>query len=141
MNPDRLLKHFDQISEAPDAVPRLRRFILDLAVRGRLVEQDPKDEPASELIQRIEALKKRLDVMRGIRPTLPQPAIEKSQYHFAIPASWNFVPIETIAFLEMGQSPKSEFYNQNGDGIPFFQGKADFGRLNPTPRYWCTAPT
>ncbi len=42
MNPDWLLKHFDQISEAPDAVPRLRRFILDLAVRGKLVEQDPK---------------------------------------------------------------------------------------------------
>ena len=46
MNPDWLLKHFDQISEAPDAVPRLRRFILDLAVRGKLVEQNPEDEPA-----------------------------------------------------------------------------------------------
>jgi type I restriction enzyme S subunit len=37
MNPDRLLQHFDRIAEAPDAVPRLRRFILDLAVRGKLV--------------------------------------------------------------------------------------------------------
>ena len=57
MNPDWLLKHFEQISEAPDAVPRLRRFILDLAVRGKLVEQDPEDEPASELLKRIEAEK------------------------------------------------------------------------------------
>ena len=40
MSPDRLLAHFDRISEAPDAVPRLRRFILDLAVGGKLVEQD-----------------------------------------------------------------------------------------------------
>ena len=60
MNPDSLLKHFDQISEAPDAVPRLRRFILDLAVRGKLVPQDPNDEPASELLKRIEVEKTRL---------------------------------------------------------------------------------
>ena len=40
MSPERLLKHFEQISEAPDAVPRLRRFILDLAVRGKLLEQN-----------------------------------------------------------------------------------------------------
>ena len=36
MNPQRLLQHFERIAEAPDAVPRLRRFILDLAVRGKL---------------------------------------------------------------------------------------------------------
>ncbi len=50
MNPAQLLVHFDRLAEAPDAVPRLRRFILDLAVRGKLVEQDPKDEPAAELL-------------------------------------------------------------------------------------------
>ncbi len=60
MNPDWLLKHFDQIGEAPNAVPRLRRFILDLAVRGKLVEQDQADEPASELLKRIQAKKQKL---------------------------------------------------------------------------------
>ena len=39
MNAERLLAHFDRISDAPDAIPRLRRFILDLAVRGKLVPQ------------------------------------------------------------------------------------------------------
>ena len=53
MNPERLLKHFDLLAEAPDAIPRLRRFILDLAVRGKLVEQDPNDEPAADLLKRI----------------------------------------------------------------------------------------
>ncbi|MGA7411387.1 MAG: restriction endonuclease subunit S, partial [Bryobacteraceae bacterium] len=53
MNAEVLLKYFDRISEAPDAVPRLRRFVLDLAVRGKLVEQDPDDEPASALLARI----------------------------------------------------------------------------------------
>jgi len=53
MNAECLLAHFEQISEAPDALARLRRFILDLAVRGKLVEQDPEDEPAEEQLERI----------------------------------------------------------------------------------------
>ena len=47
MNPELLLTHFDRISDAPDAIPRLRLFILDLAVRGKLVEQGCSDGPAS----------------------------------------------------------------------------------------------
>ena len=54
MSPERLLQHFDQIAEAPDAIPHLRRFILDLAVRGKLVEQEPNDEPAVELLKKIQ---------------------------------------------------------------------------------------
>ena len=50
MNAGRLLAHYERIADAPDAIPRLRRFILDLAVRGKLVEQDPKDEPAATLL-------------------------------------------------------------------------------------------
>ena len=60
MNAEHLLAHFDRIADAPDAIPRLRRFILDLAVRGKLVPQDPNDEPASELLKRIAAEKARL---------------------------------------------------------------------------------
>ena len=59
MNAEHLLTHFDRIADAPDAVPRLRRFILDLAVRGKLVEQDSNDEPAAELLKRIAAEKAR----------------------------------------------------------------------------------
>ena len=48
MNADRLLPLYDRVAETRDAVPRLRRFVLDLAVRGKLVAQDPADEPASD---------------------------------------------------------------------------------------------
>lgn len=58
MNPQRLLQHFETISDAPDAVAKLRRLVLDLAVRGKLVEQDPNDEPASLLLSRIAKQKK-----------------------------------------------------------------------------------
>ena len=51
MNADRLLAHYEKIADAPDAIVRLRRFILDLAVRGKLVEQNPNDEPAVGIVE------------------------------------------------------------------------------------------
>src|SRR5690625_901855 len=59
INAERLLELYDRVADAPNAVARLRRFVLDLAVRGKLVPQDPSDEPAEELLKRIEAEKKR----------------------------------------------------------------------------------
>ncbi|MGC8202633.1 hypothetical protein ACP2AV_08010, partial [Aliiroseovarius sp. PTFE2010] len=56
----RLLALYERISDAEDAIPRLRRFVLDLAVRGKLVEQDAGDEPAAELLKRIAQEKARL---------------------------------------------------------------------------------
>src|SRR4051812_32761575 len=44
MNAERLLAHYEKIADAPDAITRLRRFVLDLAVRGKLVPQDANDE-------------------------------------------------------------------------------------------------
>lgn len=41
----------------------------------------------------------------------------------------------------MGQSPDSDSYNENGEGVPFFQGNADFGERYPVTRKWCTSPT
>ena len=54
MNADRLLAHYEKISDTPDAIPSLRHFILDLAVRGKLVEQDPKDGNGSSLLVKVE---------------------------------------------------------------------------------------
>lgn len=49
--------------------------------------------------------------------------------------------LEDICSINMGQSPKSSSYNENGEGMPFFQGNADFGELHPKVRIWCNAPT
>ncbi|MBI4765936.1 MAG: restriction endonuclease subunit S, partial [Deltaproteobacteria bacterium] len=151
MNPDSVpsassacyavLQYFDQISEAPDAITCLRRLILDLAVRGKLVEQVPNEEPTSKLLKRIEEENSRLFKEGAIRVQQPLPPIEPRDIAFEIPKTWKWVQIETIAHVEMGQSPSSEFYNQHREGLPFYQGKADFGKIHPTPRYWCTAPT
>ena len=50
MNTDRLLALYDRVADTPDAVSRLRQTILSLAVRGKLVVQDPAEEPALELL-------------------------------------------------------------------------------------------
>ena len=75
MNAAQVIEHFDRICDAPDAIPRLRRFILDLAVRGKLVEQDPNDEPASELLKRIQAEKGRLEKEGKIKREKPVEAV------------------------------------------------------------------
>jgi type I restriction enzyme S subunit len=109
MSPDRLLQYFEQISEAPDAVPRLRRFILDLAVRGILVERDPTDEPATVLLTRIEAEKKRLANAGEIRKEKPLPPIDEDATPFDLPATWGWVPIRQIATDRGQKIPKQKF--------------------------------
>lgn len=52
-----------------------------------------------------------------------------------------YVMLKDVCTINMGQSPSSDSYNDNGDGVPFFQGNADFGEKYPVPRKWCTAPT
>lgn len=52
-----------------------------------------------------------------------------------------FEKLGNIADIIAGQSPPSSTYNSEGNGIPFFQGKADYGEKYPTVRYWCTVPT
>jgi len=50
------------------------------------------------------------------------------------------VPITEVVHIVMGQSPPGSTYNATGDGLPFFQGKAEFGHVSPTPRKWCSGP-
>lgn len=52
-----------------------------------------------------------------------------------------WAPLREVATVVMGQSPPSSAYNSAGNGLPFFQGKAEFGQLHPVAAKWCTAPT
>ena len=57
-----------------------------------------------------------------------------------LPKSWIWTTLEEISEIILGQSPPSSTYNIDGNGLPFYQGKLEFGKLYPTPRKWCTAP-
>lgn len=97
MNADRLLAHYDQIAEAPDAIARLRRFILDLAVRGKLVPQDAKDEPASELLKRIAQEKARLVRAGEIKQEKPADRDGANGLGFDMPAGWSAARLSEIS--------------------------------------------
>jgi type I restriction enzyme S subunit len=125
MTPDRLLDHFDRISDAPDAIPRLRRFILDLAVRGKLVEQDPNDEPASELLKRIQAEKERL-VKNGKmgKQSLVRDDAEAA-LPFRVPETWSWTPATypTFLILDLGKKNQTKDVLQAGKFPVVDQGK------------------
>ncbi|MDO8846674.1 DUF559 domain-containing protein [Methylicorpusculum sp.] len=63
-----------------------------------------------------------------------------SEFNKDLPTTWLKTTLDQIALIEMGQSPESRFYNDNGQGLPFYQGKAEFGEIYPKVRKWCSNP-
>ncbi|MHA3980574.1 restriction endonuclease subunit S [Halovulum sp. GXIMD14794] len=104
MNAERLLEVYEQISEAPDAIARLRRFVLDLAVRGKLVEQDAADEPAARLAQRIEERKAKVLSETGMRKPRKVAEMDPAEIWADLPASWTWTQISKLGFI----SPRNE---------------------------------
>ena len=93
---------------------KLRQKILDLAIRGKLVPQDPNDEPASVLLERIRAEKEQLIKEGKIKRSKKSAATDKSHYEnvpFEIPESWCWVEMSDIFLL----NPKNDI-NDNVDG-------------------------
>lgn len=128
MNAELLLQHFERFSEAPDAIPRLRRFILDLAVRGKLVEQDPKDEPASELFQRITEDRSSAIAGASLKPISDFPkAMSRKEWN--LPISWVVVPLPSAVYFQEGPGLRNWQFKQSG--IPFLNIRTlQDGRVN-----------
>ena len=57
-----------------------------------------------------------------------------------LPKGWVWTRLGEVSEIILGQSPPSSTYNKNGNGLPFYQGKLEFGNIYPTPQKWCTAP-
>ena len=64
----------------------------------------------------------------------------RNQFSKDLPKGWAWVTLAEISEIILGQSPPSSTYNTDGKGLPFYQGKLEFGKLYPTPRKWCTEP-
>ncbi|WP_429924917.1 restriction endonuclease subunit S [Agrobacterium vitis] len=115
MNTERLLQHYEQIADAPDAVARLRRFILDLAVRGKLVPQDSAEEPASELLKRIAAEKARLVKTGTIRKEKMLPPLSSAGGAFELPDKWAWARLGQLAQLvTSGSRDWAKHYSNEG---------------------------
>ena len=109
------------LAGAPNGIKKLRELILELAVRGKLVPQEPRDEPASELLKQIESEKKQLIERKIIRKGKPLPGIEPDEMQFKLPMGWEWMRLGQIGDWGAGATPargNSSFY---GGEMPWFK--------------------
>ena len=99
---------------------KLRQKILDLAIHGKLVPQDPNDEPASVLLEHIKAEKERLikeGKIKGSKKSAK--ASYMPHYPYLLPKGWEWCKLEDIAYVASGSTPSKESFVSNG--IPYIK--------------------
>ncbi len=104
----RICEHFDTLFTTEASVDALKQTILQLAVMGKLVPQDPNDEPASELLKRIAQEKAQLVKDGKIKKQKPLPPISDEEKPFELPDGWEWCQVNDIGDLKLGRqrSPK-----------------------------------
>lgn len=123
---------FDLLLDRPEAVDALEQTLLQLAVRGLLVPQDPKDEPASELLKKIRQEKDHLIATGKLKRDKPLPEISEEEKPFELPQGWEWVRLATLAqFIDYrGRTP-----DKKEAGIPLITAKnVRMGFISREPR-------
>ena len=103
-------------SDLQISIKQTKSKILDLAIHGKLVPQDPSDEPAEELLKRIATSDNR-----------PYEKLE-DEIDYEIPKNWCLCKIKDVCSVIMGQSPEGEAVSDDKNGMEFHQGKICFGK-------------
>lgn len=106
---------------------KLRELILELAVRGKLIEQDSSDESASALLDKVRGIEKELAKSKLIRKPKPLPDVAADEAEFTLPSSWRWVRLGTIGQIVGGGTPKS--------GEPSYWSDKDIPWLTPADLY------
>lgn len=135
----RISEHFDTLFITEASIDALKQTILQLAVMGKLVPQDPNDEPASELLKRIAQEKAQLVKDGNIKKKKPLPPISSEEKLFKLPKGWEWCKLEYIAKNEenslkagpFGSALKKSMYVENGFKIygqeQVISGDEDYG--------------
>ena len=141
-----------------DLVSATKSKILDLAIRGKLVPQDPNDEPASVLLERIRAEKEELIKQGKIKRDKKESIIfrgdDNSYYEkvgnnvncidekipFELPEGWAFIRLNTAWKLISGRDLSPSEYNDKNDGIPYITGASNFKNGHISLIRWTPAP-
>ena len=159
---DEILKYISDISFEKDKLRRIvqqaKNKILDLAIHGKLVPQDPNDEPASVLLERIRAEKEELIKQGKIKRDKKESVIFKgddnSYYEkvgnkvncideeipFELPEGWAFIRLKTAWELISGRDLSPSKYNDKNDGIPYITGASNFRNGHISLVRWTTVP-
>lgn len=124
---------------------KLRQKILDLAIRGKLVPQDPNDEPASVLLERIKAEKERLikegKIKRSKKTAKTSDTPHYENVPFNVPDNWIWTTVEEILELVSGQDFPPEKYNNNVSGVPYIIGASNIENEQLVINRWTEFPS
>lgn len=90
-----LSEHLPLLSSSLDGIQKLRTLILELAVRGKLVPQDPDDEPGDMVLQRIEQKRAHLEAQGKIRKPAPLPPVKEEERPFELPKGWAWTRLDS----------------------------------------------
>ncbi|HNS10104.1 MAG TPA: restriction endonuclease subunit S [Candidatus Ozemobacteraceae bacterium] len=110
-----ITSYFAELYSVKENVAELRKTILQLAVMGKLVPQDPNDQPASELLKEIAAEKARLIKAGKLKPQKPLPPITEIEFNLNIPFGWVVCRFGDIFSLEYGDNLPSEKRSNSGE--------------------------
>ncbi|MEH1922209.1 restriction endonuclease subunit S [Nostoc sp.] len=112
----RICNNFDLLYSIPETIPKLRQTILQLAVQGKLVRQDPNDEAASVLLKKINAEKAKLEINKKNRASKEQILTEYGNAPFEIPSNWLWLKVDDLYDVSGGiqktpkRTPISNFF-------------------------------
>ena len=152
---DSIVKNKNEIT---NTIITIKSKILDLAIRGKLVPQDPNDEPASALLERIQSEKEELIKQGKIKRNKKESVIFKgddnSYYEkignkvncideeipFELPESWAFIRLKTAWELISGRDLSPSDYNDKNDGIPYITGASNFKNGHVILVRWTPVP-
>ena len=118
------------LAGAPNGIKKLRELILELAVRGKLVPQDPNDEPASELLKCIAEEKARLVEKGRSREQKSLQEIDEASVPYMAATGWAWIKLGDISLIERGGSPRpiKDFLTDDADGLNWIKiGDTDKG--------------
>ena len=111
----RISEHFDTLFTTEASIDALKQTILQLAVMGKLVPQDPNDEPASELLKRIAQEKAQLVKDGKIKKQKPLPPISDEEKPFELPDGWVWCRVSEVAmFTTSGSRDWAKYYSESG---------------------------
>jgi type I restriction enzyme S subunit len=102
-------------------IKKLRELILDLAVRGKLVPQNASDEPANELLKRIQNEKSILVAEGKVKTEKALSPIAEDQKYFELPLGWEWAKLGDVAYSQAGFAFKSNGFNETGMGLPLIR--------------------
>ncbi len=117
-------KHFDLLADQPDAVAKMRELVLQLAVHGKVVSQNPKDESAEKLIVKVRAAKERLTKELRIKELAAELPIKDEDRNRAIPQGWAWVKLADICIkLGAGSTPLGGKQIYERSGVKFLRSQ------------------